>query len=73
MIEPAAIVSPAIIGEVVLASGDLRRKVLGFAIVPRPIRQEVLLVERIGLVVGELVISHNKFMKETSYKLLHYK
>lgn len=73
MIESVAIVSSAIISEVVLSSRDLWGKVLGFSIVPRPIRQEVLLVERIRLVVCQLVISHNKIMKETSYKLLHYK
>jgi hypothetical protein len=52
----------SIIIEVFLASGYFRREVLGLTIIPGSIWQVILLVEGTGLVVGELVISHNKFI-----------
>lgn len=56
------IVFASAVGEVFLAGGDLGGELLGFAIVPGSVRQEVLLVKGIGLMVGELVVPHNKFM-----------
>ena len=53
----------SIVIEVLLPSWDFRREVFGLTVVPSSVWQVVLLVERTSLVVSELVISHNKFIR----------
>ena len=52
-----------IVIEVLLPSWDFRREVFGLTVVPSSVWQVILLVERTSLVVSELVISHNKFIR----------
>ena len=65
MIEAVGEVLPSVVGEVLLASGDFGGELLGLAVVPGPVGQEVLLVEGARLVVAELVVPHNKIMSRT--------
>lgn len=67
VVEVAGEVLAAAVGEVVLPRGDLGREVLGLAVEPGAVGQVVLLVEGTGLVVGELVISHIKFIADDNY------
>lgn len=62
MVESLIKMLAAIIGKVVLAGWDLRWELLWFAVIPCTIREVVLFVEGTGLVISELVISHNKFI-----------
>ena len=60
MVESLREVLPSAVGEVVLARRDFGGEVFGLAIEPRSVRQEILLIEGVGLMIGKLVISHNK-------------
>ena len=62
VIEFVLVMSTTHLDEVVLAGGDLRRVLFGFAVVPGSIGEVALFVKGTGFVVGELVIPHNKIM-----------
>lgn len=72
VIKPIAEMFAAIVGKVFLSCGDLGWVLFGLAVVPCPIRQEVLLVEGAGLVETQLVVPHNKIMRSvrTNYNYL---
>ena len=58
VVEPIDKVFASIVHEVVLSRGHLGGVVFGLAVEPGAIGYEVLLVERIGLVEGQLVVVH---------------
>lgn len=58
VVESVGEVLPAIIGEEFLARGHLRREIFGLSVEPGSIRYEVLLVEGVRFVEGELVQVH---------------
>ena len=63
MVEFLSIVFATHLGEVVLTRGNLRGELFGLTVVPGSIGQVALLEEGTGLVICELVVLHNKFMK----------
>ena len=69
MIELIVIVFASRVGEVLLSSGNFRWKLFRFAIIPCTIRKISLTIERAGLMVGKLVVVHNKIMQR--YKIVN--
>lgn len=59
VVEPVSEVLPAVVHEVILPRGHLGGEFLGLAVEPGSIRHEVLLVEGVRLVEGQLVVVHS--------------
>lgn len=64
MIEPPLVMLATRIGEVLLACGNFGGVLFGFAIVPGAVWEVALTVEGAGFVVGELIVVHNKIMRD---------
>jgi len=61
VIKPIKVMPPTRLDEILLPSRNLGRVFFRFAIEPGNIRYEILFVERVGLMIGKLVVAHNKF------------
>jgi hypothetical protein len=71
VVEPISEVLPPAVHEVILPRGHLGGVVLGLAVEPGTVRYEVLLVEGVGLVEGQLVVVHSINLLPPTQPLCH--